>query len=104
MEDLRAGVWDELQATGQVTVDVYRRNLQRAYVDLVRQRLEPPPPDPDDDDPPEPVLSDVRPVLRGELRWLEERLSDALPRAADTITSLHIQDLQAEVEALLTVR
>jgi hypothetical protein len=98
--DLRAGLWSELQGSGGVAVDVYRRNLQRGYLDLVDQRLHPPPA-PEGEDPPEPVLSDVRPVLRGELRWLQGRLANALPRAADEITRLHIQDLQQEVGRIL---
>ena len=112
MQDLRAGIWSQLQGTGPVAIDVYRRNLQRGFVDLVKNRLYPPPPPPDapggDDDDDEddeeaegPVLSDVRPAFRGELRWLSERLAAALPRAADDMTGLHVQDLREEVERIL---
>jgi len=100
MQDLRGGVWDDFMGGGSVSVDVYRRNLQRGYLALVDSRLYPPPPE-EGEDPPEPILSDVRPVLRGELRWLDERLANALPRASNDITRLHIQDLQDEVERLL---
>jgi hypothetical protein len=108
MQDLRAGIWGQLQGTGPVAIDVYRRNLQRGFVDLVKNRLYPPPPPPDapggdeDDEEAEgPVLSDVRPAFRGELRWLSERLAAALPRAADDMTRLHVQDLREEVERIL---
>ena len=47
------------------------------------------------------MLSDVRPVLRGELRWLRERLDGAIPRAANDMTRLHLQDLREEVARIL---
>jgi hypothetical protein len=97
-QDLRAGLWTELEGGGRVSVDVYRRNLQRGYLDLVDARLNPPAPA--EGETPARVLSDVRPVLRGDLRWLRERLASALPRAADEITRLHIADLQEEVERI----
>jgi hypothetical protein len=97
-QDLRAGLWTELDGGGRVSVDVYRRNLQRGYLDLVDARLNPPAPA--EGETPARVLSDVRPVLRGDLRWLRERLASALPRAADEITRLHIADLQEEVERI----
>jgi hypothetical protein len=111
MQDLRAGIWGQLESSGPVTIDVYRRNLQRGFVDLMRNRLYPPPPPPapggdsnDDDDggAAGPVLSDVRPVLRGELRWLSERLAAAVSRAADDMTRLHLEDLRFEVERILS--
>jgi len=106
MQDLRAGVWTELQGSGSVTTDVYRRNLQRAYVDMLTERLDPP--DvvvvPESGTPTAtrtPILTDVRPVLRGELRWLRTRLNSAIPRASNDMTRLHLEDLRMEVERLL---
>ncbi|MGH7481445.1 MAG: zinc-dependent metalloprotease [Longimicrobiales bacterium] len=108
LRDLRDGIWTEYQAgSGPVAVDVYRRNLQRGFLQLLKTRLDPPPPPPaapgDDDgeEPPGPILSDVRPVFRGELRWLQQSLTDALPRAANAMTRLHTADLLMEVERLL---
>ncbi|HEX2165934.1 MAG TPA: zinc-dependent metalloprotease, partial [Longimicrobiales bacterium] len=114
LRDIRDGIWTEFQSgSGNVAVDVYRRNLQRGYVELLNSRLNPPPAPPaapggpgnddddDDDEAPGPILSDVRPVYRGELRWLQESLQDALPRSANDITRLHIQDLLMEIEDIL---
>jgi hypothetical protein len=40
MRDLRQGIWSELSA-GSVRVNVYRRNVQRAFLDTVDRRLHP---------------------------------------------------------------
>lgn len=98
MADLREGIWDDYIDSGSVSVDVYRRNLQRGKVELMRSLLHP---EGTEDEPAEPLMSDVRPVLRGELRWLRDALGAALPRAADEMTRLHIEDLQKEVERAL---
>jgi len=94
MADLREGVWDNYMGSGSVSVDVYRRNLQRGKLELMRSLLNP-------EGEAEPLMSDVRPALRGELVWLQGALANAEGRAANDITRLHIQDLQAEVERAL---
>ena len=38
LTDLRAGIWSELAAP-KVAADVYRRNLQRAYLDVFNAKL-----------------------------------------------------------------
>ena len=45
--------------------------------------------------------SDVRPVLRGELRTLDRELANAIPRSADRMTRLHLEDARAEIARLL---
>ena len=98
MADLRDGIWDSYMGSGSVEVDVYRRNLQRGKLEMMRTLLHPVA---DGDDPPEPVLSDVRPVVRAELVWLQGTLDGALNRAGDDMTRMHIQDLQVEVARAL---
>jgi len=95
MADLREGIWDSYMGSGRVDVDVYRRNLQRGKLELMRSLLHP------EGEDAEPLMSDVRPALRGELRWLQGALEAAEGRAANDITRLHIQDLRAEVERAL---
>src|SRR5205814_689854 len=46
IHDLHAGIWSEL-AKAPVEIDLYRRNLQRAYVDLLGANLDTPPGDSD---------------------------------------------------------
>src|SRR5688500_13982610 len=38
MLDVRRGIWTELES-GPVKIDVYRRNLQNSYVDLLSTKL-----------------------------------------------------------------
>jgi hypothetical protein len=95
MADLREGIWEDYMGRGRVEVDVYRRNLQRGKVEYIRGLLHP------EGEEAEPVMSDVRPVLRGELRWLRGALANAEGRAGNDITRLHIQDLISEVDRAL---
>jgi hypothetical protein len=106
MADLREGVWGELD-DGSVRVDVYRRNLQRAWLDAVDAQLHPPEEDEGPSfgpEPPEPSQSDIRPVLRGELVDLKARVDRAVSRAADTMTRLHLRDVSMEIDRILDVR
>jgi hypothetical protein len=104
MADLHAAVWGELTRPS-VRIDVYRRNLQRAFLETVESELVLPQPrgggpavlGPRDDR----WNSDVRPVLRGELRTLDRDLAAALPHAADQMTRLHLEDARAEIARML---
>jgi len=109
MADLREGVWSEL-GDRSVRIDVYRRNLQRAHLETVEERLTPPeddegggPPSPFGQGDDETWASDVRPVLRGELRELDRRIQEARGRSADEMTRLHLEDLHHEIQRLLEI-
>ena len=100
--ELHDAVWGELDASS-VRVDVYRRNLQRAFLETIEAELAPPAR-------PANVAavtldarwsSDVRPVLRGELRALDRELAGAVGRSADRMTRLHLEDARAEIARLL---
>ncbi|HEX3157279.1 MAG TPA: zinc-dependent metalloprotease [Gemmatimonadaceae bacterium] len=108
LRDLRAGVWKELTG-GRVQVDAFRRALQRSYLQVVDQKLNPTPNVPRlvqtagftaMTTAPRP-LSDVRPLLRGELAELDAQLRAAIPRARDRTTRLHLQDARAEIVRIL---
>ena len=106
MGDLRSGVWGEL--TGRrVTIDVYRRNLQRAYLETIDQQLNPPPPrrttgsGPTPSQPAQRVNSDVRPILRGELTELDRLVQRALQQTGDSMTRLHLRDVRSEIDRIL---
>jgi hypothetical protein len=94
MEDLRDGVWSELEA-GQVRIDVYRRNLQRQYLAAADRYLAPSSSG---------NVSDARPIVRAELQELAGAVSRARGRAADGMTRLHLQDVEAEIERILDPR
>lgn len=105
LADLRQGVWTELSEPN-VRVDVYRRNLQRAYLESVERLLAPPTEtgrpatSPASQQPPR-YPSDVRPTLRGELVELDRLVEQATPRAADAMTRLHLRDVHLEIQRLL---
>ncbi|MBS1707783.1 MAG: zinc-dependent metalloprotease [Armatimonadetes bacterium] len=88
MADVRANVWRELSAP-KVSVDVFRRSLQRTYVNTLVAKLPS-------------TASDIRGYATGELKLSQELLKRAASRAADQATLDHIQDLQQVIEMALT--
>jgi hypothetical protein len=106
--DLRQGVWTELSQASP-RVDVYRRNLQRAYLEAVETTLRPPPPPPPaaqqagaGGQPQAPRWpNDARPILRGELQELDRLAQAAIGRTSDPMTRLHLRDVRLEIQRLL---
>lgn len=90
MSDLRRAVWLEM-LDKKVVIDPYRRNLQRAYVRLLGQKV----------DPASQTGSEVRAVSREMLLNLKESLPWGLSKVGDEATRLHLQDLKAEVDRYL---
>jgi hypothetical protein len=105
--DLRRGVWTELNQSAP-NVDVFRRNLQRAYLDAVDLTLNPPPPSQQQQAmggaaaqrTPQ-WTNDARAILRGELRELDELAERPVARTSDPMTRLHLRDVRMEIERLL---
>lgn len=99
--ELRTAIWGELNRSS-VTVDVYRRNLQRAYLDAVDSELNPPRPATAPANAPDPrPTSDTRPALRGELTELDALAQRALGRAGDAMTRMHLRDIRVEIDRIL---
>lgn len=103
MDDLRAGVWSEL-SQNRVSIDVYRRNLQRAHIEALNTLLSPPEP------PRNAALlgpqrprypSDTRAAARGELVTLRQQANTALGRASNSMTRLHLRDVVMEIDRIL---
>jgi hypothetical protein len=105
LADLRGGIWSEVTRPSRV-VGVYRRNLQRAYVDAADRAINPP------------ALpanataqqraqvdaarfSDARAPLRGELVELQRLVQNATTRTNDGMTRLHVRDLNLEITQIL---
>lgn len=99
LQDTRKGIWKEL--SGNQTVDVYRRNLQRAYIDrmgyLMTEELKP-------------SRygtfynvnqSDVRALVRGELNTLKTQLNSRKNSVSNTETKYHYQDAIKRIELIL---
>lgn len=91
LADIRKGVWGEVYGAGAVKVDAYRRNLQRAYLDLLDEKLNGRAASSDDQ----------RPFLRGELRTLNGDVTKALARTTDRATRLHLEDVRDEITRIL---
>lgn len=106
MTELRNGIWSELPRANNI--DTYRRNLQRAYIDRMEYLMT-------EEQPSVPARyrnyisrtsvdvaqSDIRPVVRGELRNLQRDLRNAIGRSRDTMTRYHLQDALERVNLIL---
>jgi hypothetical protein len=86
LTDVRRGVFSELDAAS-VKIDPYRRNLQRAFVDLAASRVNAANGGADDN----------RALFRGELTALDASARGAVPKAADAEARRHLQDLRAQI-------
>jgi hypothetical protein len=89
---VRRGLWREL-ADAAVSVDPYRRNLQRAYLQLFDERL----------NGRAAVGGDVRAFFRGELQSLGTQLAagQAKVKAGDAATRMHLADARRQVQRIL---
>ena len=91
LADVRKGVWSEVYGTGPARVDAYRRNLQRAYVDTLSNRI----------NGSQAQSDDARAFFRGELKTLDTDLSAAAARQTDRATQLHIDDVRNQIARAL---
>ena len=105
MTDLRKGIWSEVY-NGR-TIDRYRRNLQRAYVERMGELMT-------EEQEAIPARwriwvtrsnvnvsqSDIRPVVRGELTTLQRQLRNSV-NSGDTLTRYHKQDLLKRIDLIL---
>ncbi|MBD8488795.1 zinc-dependent metalloprotease [Echinicola sp. CAU 1574] len=96
-DDLKKGIWTELSA-GKA-IDVYRRSLQRAYVEKMENLLTA-----DASGRGKTInasQSDIRPLARGELKTLQKQIKSAIPRTSDKISKLHLEDLLVRIDLIL---
>jgi len=90
LADVRHGIWIEIDG-GPVKIDVYRRNLQNSYLDLLSAKLNGRPA----------VTDDYRALIRAELRDLNTAIGAALPRATDRQTRAHLADARDQIAKAL---
>ena len=103
--DVRNGVWGELNAP-KVTIDAYRRNLQRAYLDIANNKLNAPPQAPPQGLPPGfgalfVTSGDERGFYRSELRAISAAAGAALSRATDRNTRVHLESVRDQIAKIL---
>ena len=113
LNDLRHGVWTELYASGPVRIDTYRRGLQRAYLTTVASKINPPatpaaaggrggggggrggaaaPPV---------NTGEIKAMLRGELKQLDDEIAAAQKRVSDVETRRHLDDARQQISQIL---
>ncbi|RNC87624.1 MAG: DUF5117 domain-containing protein [Winogradskyella sp.] len=104
MKDIRSGLFSELR-TGR-KIDIYRRNLQRAYIERMEFIMK-------NEQPQVPAAfrrfvrgtnvnvsqSDIRAIVRAELKSLRSQLRNA--RGGDTMSRIHISDALERVNDIL---
>jgi len=90
MADVRKGIWKEIEG-GPVHIDVYRRNLQNSYIDLLSQKLNGRPAAGDE----------YRAMIKAELRDLNAAIAAAGPRAIDRETKAHLADARDQIAKAL---
>ncbi len=110
LADIRTGIWSELGA-GSVRVDAFRRGLQRIYLEGVIAKLAANPST-------TPRISssaqtgqlvtaaarpstDVKALLRQELRTLDASLAAAAGKASDAVTRAHIAEARFQIKQAL---
>jgi hypothetical protein len=106
MTDLRKGIWSELR-TG-ATIDTYRRNLQKAYVDRLEyimnaedQRKLPESGGYRKSTAVNTSQSDLRSIARAELNTIRSAALNAAGRTSDRMSKYHLQDIAKRIELIL---
>ena len=86
--DVTAGIWSELENSsgGKPAIDLYRRNLQRAYIDVLVRGL-------DSNEP----SSDLPALARGQLTDLASKCASLASAGADVATTRHLEDIAARI-------
>jgi len=100
----RKAVWKELDGP-QVKIDAYRRNLQRAYLDLANTKINSATATPVGL-PPElagqfATSGDEKPFYREELRALNSQIAAALAKTGDRETRAHLEGARDQVAHIL---
>ncbi len=91
LTDVRKGIFAELDAAASVKVDAYRRNLHRAYLDNLAEKL----------NGRAPVTDDTRGLVRSELRSLSADITKALAKTTDRATRAHLDDVKDQIAKIL---
>jgi hypothetical protein len=109
LRDVRGGLFSELRSAQEI--DVYRRALQRAYIENLDTKINPPPAAEDANPfggrggrggPPElaPELTDIQAAVRAELKDLDSEIKVAVPRTQG-MTRAHLEDLIFRIDEAL---
>jgi hypothetical protein len=90
--DLRAGLFRELKGN-PVDIDLYRRNLQRSYIDMLANNLKSPA-----------VNSDLPAYCRAELEAIQALIRPTDVSRTKPVVQMHLKDLSALITFALDPR
>lgn len=97
LTDVRNGIWSEASTPG-TAVTLYRRNVQRSYLDQMDQKLN----GAQGATPVAPASAEIRALVKAELRALDKTLQSALGAAnLDESTRRHYVDSRDEIAIIL---
>lgn len=107
LSDLKKGIWSELAA--RKATDVYRRNLQKSYINIIGDLLVPPAPSGGfiitfGGGAPAGVSidkSDIKSILRSHLTTLRSEIRAASVPGTDAMTKMHLQDVAVRIDNIL---
>jgi hypothetical protein len=94
LNNLRVGLFSELYS--YKSVDAYRRNIQRIYVEIAGNYIDALKEGEKDDI----IISDIIALMRGELKQLSKDISK-YGRNNEQLTAYHWEDLTARIEMIL---
>ncbi|HYC86951.1 MAG TPA: zinc-dependent metalloprotease, partial [Chryseosolibacter sp.] len=83
--DIDNALWSELKSGS--TIDIYRRNLQRTYVDKLLELSAKPGKD----------YRDVGPIMKMKLAEIAVNIGRALPKVKDQMTTYHLKYIQGKL-------
>lgn len=103
LDDLRSGIFSELRSGKSISV--YRRNLQKMYLDKIMNLLADAKGAPAGSGPgPDVKLTDISSVVRLQLQGLQQQIRAGASRATDKMSKAHLQDLNQRITQFLKVK
>ena len=113
--DLHQGIWSELD-NRSVTIDTYRRSIQRAYLDQLGAKINgtrssgfsvivlpsrSPNPRREEPAPGPATMVDAKAAMRADLVALSSEIAAAIPKTADAATRAHLEDCRVTIDRIL---
>ncbi len=88
--DTTRSVFKEV-AMPQPKIDLYRRSIQRSYLETIDKRV----------NGGTATKTDLKPLAKEELRLLALRIDKAIPKVKDPMTVLHLRETRKDIEKIL---
>ena len=107
LTDAKKGVWSELPAGAPI--DIYRRNLQKVYIEVLDNLVNPAPPTAPPAGLPRGLViftgdiknTDIPSIVRAQLVELRNEITAAIPKETDKVSKYHLQDVLERIKQAL---